>query len=147
MIQRQHPRDLYDLFRIIKVELGHDPDLMRRLGVLFSSTMDRDFRTYRWERLTKIDQADIERLLYPLLKASDRPTGPEMLAATQPVLEAVLDHTREDKFLQEMAAGKYRPDLLFPKNPEIVDRIRQHPALLWKAENVARYLLARKGSN
>jgi hypothetical protein len=39
-----------------------------------------------------------------------------------------------------MAAGKYRPELLFPEQPEIVERIRQHPALPWKTENVARYL-------
>jgi hypothetical protein len=35
-----------------------------------------------------------------------------------------------------MGGGSYQPELLFPKRPEIVNRIRQHPALLWKAEHV-----------
>jgi hypothetical protein len=39
-----------------------------------------------------------------------------------------------------MASGKYQPELLFPKQPEIVERIRRHPALLWKAANVAEHL-------
>jgi hypothetical protein len=29
-----------------------------------------------------------------------------------------------------MAAGHYQPELLFPGHPDIVERIRQHPALL-----------------
>lgn len=35
MIDRQHPRDLYDLFRFGKTGLAHDSDLLRRLAVLF----------------------------------------------------------------------------------------------------------------
>jgi hypothetical protein len=42
--------------------------------------------------------------------------------------------------LDAMAAGRYEPELLFPNQPEIVQRIRRHPALLWKAQNVADHL-------
>jgi hypothetical protein len=63
-----------------------------------------------------------------------------MLEAVSPLLNTVLDHEREATYLEAMAAGKYRPELLFAEQPEIVERIRQHPALLWKTENVARYL-------
>jgi len=41
MIDRQHPRDLYDLFRFGKAALAHESELMRKVAVLFSSTMDR----------------------------------------------------------------------------------------------------------
>jgi len=105
--------------------------------------MDRDFRTYGIERLTEIDTEAIKSLLYPLLKSSDRPNGAEMFVVAKPILEGVLDHAREDKFLKAMTTGKYQPELLFPQRPDIVERIRRHPALVWKAENVARYL-ARK---
>jgi predicted nucleotidyltransferase component of viral defense system len=144
LIDRQHPRDLYDLFRFGKTGLPHDSDLLRRLAVLFSSTMNRDLRTYTMERFAKIDEAAINRLLYPLLKAADRPTGTEMFAVAKPILERVLDHSREDSFLEAMAAGKYQPELLFPHHQGIVDRIRRHPALLWKSENVARHRSTRK---
>ena len=145
MIDRHHPRDLYDLFRFTGTKLHYDADMLRKLTILFASTMDRDFRTYKLERLEAVNGGDLERLLYPLLRANDRPTAPEMLQAVSPLLAGVLNHTLEAPYLEAMAAGSYQPDLLFPKQPEIVERIRLHPALLWKAENVARYLARSRG--
>jgi len=95
-------------------------------------------------RFADIDEEMIKRLLYPLLKAGDRPRGAEMFAVAKPILEGVLDHRREANFLEAIAAGKYQPELLFPKDTGIVDRIRRHPALLWKAENVRQYLSKQK---
>jgi hypothetical protein len=140
MIDRRHPRDLHDLFRFAKSNLPHDPEILRKLAVLFSSTMDRDFRTYKIDRVFQVDAKQVESLLYPLLKANDRPTAAEMLTATKPFLESVLHHGHEAAYLAAIAEGRYQPELLFPEQPEIVERIRQHPALLWKADNVARHL-------
>lgn len=146
MIDRKHPRDLYDLFRFRKAEITYDSDSMRKLTVLFCSTMNRDLRSYSMSRFADIDEKAIKRLLYPLLKAGDRPTGAEMFAIAKPILEGVLDHRREANFLEAMAAGKYQPELLFPKDAPIVGRISNHPALLWKAENVRQYLSKQKPS-
>ena len=71
MIDRQHPPDLYDLFRFGKADLTHNSELMRKLAVLFCSTMDHDLRSYSMERFVNIDDEAIEaikHLLYPLLK-------------------------------------------------------------------------------
>jgi predicted nucleotidyltransferase component of viral defense system len=144
MIDRKHPRDLSDLFRFRKADLTYDSELMRKLAVLFGSTLNRDLRSYNMSRFADIDEEAIKRLLYPLLKAGDRPTGDEMFAVAKPILEGVLDHRREASFLEAMAAGKYQPELLFPKDDGIVNRIRRHPALLWKAENVRQYLSRQK---
>jgi len=140
MIDRHHPRDLYDLFRFSSAGLKHDADLLRKLAVLFASTMDHDLRTYRMDRFKELDQKELERLLYPLLRANDRPAAEEMRKAVSPLLETVLDHERETSYLEAIASGRYQPELLFPKQSEIVERIRQHPALLWKASNVAEHL-------
>ena len=94
MIDRQHPRDLYDLFRFRKAPLSYDSELMRKLAVLFGSTLNRDLRSYNMSRFAGIDEEAIKRLLYPLLKPGDRPTGPEMFAVAKPILEGVLDHRR-----------------------------------------------------
>jgi predicted nucleotidyltransferase component of viral defense system len=140
MIDRRHPRDLYDFFRFANSRIPHNQEILRRLAVLFSSTMDRDLRTYRPDRIDAIDQGDLDRLLYPLLKSDDRPTVSEMLGAALPLLTMVFDRDRETAYLDAIAAGRYQPELLFPEEPQIVERIRHHPALLWKAENVARHL-------
>ena len=140
MIDRRHPRDLYDLFRFAKSGLNYDSDILRKVAVLFASTMDRDFRTYTIDRISEIESKDIDRLLYPLLKADDRPDAAAMLAGSTPLLAGVLDHTREKSYLESIATGKYQPELLFPNHPAIVRRIRIHTALLWKVQNVTRYL-------
>ena len=67
-----------------------------------------------------------------------------MFALAKPILEGVLDHHREAKFLEAMAAGNYQPEFLFPKDDGIVNRIRRHPALLWKAEHVREHLSRQK---
>jgi predicted nucleotidyltransferase component of viral defense system len=147
MIDRRHPRDLYDLYRFAKSDLKYDPEILRKLAVLFGSTMDNDFRTYTIERASDVDAKQIEALLYPLLKADDRPRLAEMLAAARPLLEGVLDHKREEAYLASVAAGNYEPKLLFPENAEIAERIRLHPALLWKAQNVTEHLARSKKSS
>ncbi len=144
MIDRRHPRDLYDLFRFTKSSLVYDEDILRKLAVLFASTMDRDFRTYTIDRVSEIDAKEVDRLLYPLLKANDRPKLAELLAGAKPLLASVLDHTRETAYLAAIATGNYQPELLFPKHPEVVERIRLHPALLWKAQNVTQFLARSK---
>lgn len=140
LIDRRHPRDLYDAFRFLTSGADHDRVLLRKLAVLFASTLDRDLRDYRPERYESIEQADIERLLYPLLRATDRPTAAEMLRAVAPVLREVLDYEREKAYLEAMARGKYQPELLLSDYPGMAQRIAGHPALLWKAENVAAHL-------
>lgn len=139
MIDRQHPRDLYDLYRFKRMNPHHDTELLRKLAVLFSCTLPHDLRKYTVERCARVLKADLERLLYPLLKADDRPNADEMLGVIQPVLAAVLDPAREAAFLDAMASGRYEPELLFRDQLEIGERIRRHPALVWKAENVARH--------
>jgi len=146
MVDRRHPRDLYDIFRFVRSGAKHDSELLRKLAVLFCSTLDRDFREYDVGRCAAIDQSDVQRLLYPVLRSDDRPGSDQMLAVVTPVLEPVLDHQREKGFLEAMATGSYQPELLFPNNPDIVQRINRHPALLWKAENVAKYLSTRRDS-
>jgi hypothetical protein len=146
MVDRRHPRDLYDLFRFVRMGVKHDSELLRKLAVLFCSTLDRDFREYDLGRCAAIEQSEVQRLLYPVLRSDDRPTSDQMVAAVKPLLEPVLDHQREEGFLRAMATGSYQPELLFPNNRDIVQRINRHPALLWKAENAAKYLSTRGDS-
>lgn len=89
---------------------------------------------------------DLEKLLYPLLRSGDRPTTENMMAAVRPLLVSVLTNANEKPFLDAMARGQYRPELLFPNRPDIGERIAQHPALIWKATNVAEHLSRKKST-
>jgi hypothetical protein len=140
MIERSHPRDLYDLYKFSRAGVNYDRTLLTRLTVLFASTLPRDLRSYALDRYERVKREDIEKLLYPLLRSGDRPRTEDMIAAVRPLLVSVLSHTKEKSYLDAMARGKYRPELLFPDRPDIVERIARHPAMLWKATNVAAHL-------
>jgi len=140
MIERGQPRDLYDLFRFVQAGLPYDAELLRKLTALFASTLDRDLRDYAPERYSRIDQEEVERLLHPLLRAEDRPSAGEMVAVVRPLLLSVLDPTKEKRYFDAMAAGNYQPELLFPEYPEVAARVARHPALIWKASNVAEHM-------
>ena len=144
MIERGHPRDVYDLYQFARARVRHDAELLRKFTVLFASTLNRDLREYKPARYTRIDQTDIQRLLYPLLPANERPNKEEMVDAIMPLLAPVLDYQKEKAYLDAMAVGRYQPDLLFAEFPQIVERLARHPALLWKASNVADYLSRKK---
>lgn len=139
MIERSHPRDLYDLYSFSQAGVNHDSEMLTKLTVLFASTLAHDLRSYTLDRYERVKREDIERLLYPLLRSGDRPTTEGMTAAIRPLLVSVLDHAKEKAYLDAMARGEYRPELLFPNRPDIVERIARHPALLWKATNVAEH--------
>ncbi len=145
LIERAHPRDFYDLYRFSRTTVRHDRQILRKLTVLFGSTLPRDFRTYTVERYSTLSAADLKRHLYPLLRADDRPTSDEMAVVARPILADVLDHQREQTYLDAIASGQYRPELLFPDHSEIAARIERHPALVWKANNVAQHLSRRQG--
>lgn len=140
MIDRQHPRDLYDLYRVKKENKPHDSDMLRKLVVLFGSRLPHDLRTYTLDRCERVLAADVGNLLYPLPRANDRPSAVDMLDSVRPILAWALSPETEVPYLEAMAAGRYEPELLFPDHPEMAERVRQHPAMLWKAANVAQHL-------
>ncbi len=140
MIERGHPRDLYDLYRFSQAGVNYDSEMLTKLTVLFASTLAHDLRSYTLDRYDRLEREETERLLYPLLRSGDRPAPQDMIAAVRPLLVSVLDHAKEKTYLDAMARGEYRPELLFPNRPDIVERIARHPALLWKAANVAEHL-------
>lgn len=144
MIDRQHPRDLYDLYRFKKKNTTHDSVLLRKLAILFGSTLAHDLRTYNLGRCERVLTADLGSLLYPLLRADDRPSADEMLELVRPILTAILNPETEVAYLEAIAAGRYEPELLFHDQVEMAERVRHHPAMLWKAENVAKHLAEKR---
>jgi hypothetical protein len=144
MIERAHPRDLYDLYRFLKSKTPHDSLLLKRITLLFASTLDRDLRDYKPGRYdAAFSEEAIRKLLYPMLSSEDRPTVVEMMSVVKPLLEETLNHKDAEPYLDAMARGEYRPELLFPDQPAISNRIANHPALIWKATNVTTYLTKR----
>lgn len=142
MIDRTHPRDLYDLYRFEAGRPTIDRELLRSLTLLLCGTLNNPVATYTLERCLRTTMEDLERQLYPLLRADDRPTLETMQNALRGELQAVLDLAARSEFLADLDRGIYSPTKLFPNRPDLAERIARYPALLWKADNVAHH---RKG--
>lgn len=141
LIERSHPRDLYDTYHFLKSQVPHDARMLRKITTLFASTLDHDLRTYGADRL---DQAftdkSLRELLFPMLRSNDRPRAAEMLSLVRPLIQEIVGSTDSAPFLDAIARGDYRPDLLFQDRTEISARIASHPALVWKAQNISAFL-------
>lgn len=140
MIDRTHPRDLYDLYKFGTSKPTVNRALLRNLTLFFCGTLPHNLATYTMERCMRTTAEDLKVQLYPLLKAEDRPTLEEMQAAVRGELQVVLDLAAKSEFLADIEKGTYSPAKLFPSHPDVADRISQYPALLWKVQNVARHL-------
>ena len=55
-------------------------------------------------RFRALDNKELEKLLYPLLRADDRPTAEEMLKDVSPLLATVFDHTQTGLWLKQDAS-------------------------------------------
>ena len=43
--------------------------------------------------------------------------------------------TEEQEYVEQIQWGEFRPELVIKNRPELLEQIRRHPGLLWKAEN------------
>jgi hypothetical protein len=117
-----------------------------RLGfVLYGGMNRKDWRTVAIQDVG-YDPRELENQLVPVVrdafprqqKASD--WAERMIAECHQALEAVLPlDAREMKFLDRLLDdGQIEPQLL-TDDGEMMDRIRSHPLLQWKAVNVRQH--------
>ena len=144
LLEREHPRDLYDLYRLFKGGTAINKDLWRLITILFCSSLRNDFRQYTFARIASITESEINALLYPLLKTGERPGKEEMLSAVQPRITELLSFKSNEKdYLDSLAGGVYDPVKLFGQG-SLAEKLRKHPALLWKEKNIKEYLAGGK---
>ena len=141
LIERSHPRDLYDTYHFLESQVPHDSLMLRKITTLFASTLDHDLRNYGVDRLDEaFTDKSLRDLLYPMLRSDDRPAAAEMLSLVRPLIQEIVGSTDSAPFLDAIGRGAYRPDLPFQDRTGISTRIASHPALVWKAQNIAAFL-------
>jgi hypothetical protein len=147
LLDRTAPRDLYDVAHL--PERGDRFCLhgrTRRIFIALSGTLPHPLSKYGRSRLERVTDDEITRALPPMLRAAERPTGGELRDAAWRVIAPLLDLTEaEREYVERVQLGDLRPELVFPEDGEMAERLRRHPALLWKAENARRH--TRKRSN
>ena len=141
-LDRTMPRDLFDTIRLP----GYAEDMwgsrrLRRIHVALAVTLPLPLYRYGRDRFDRVTDRSIEEQLLPMLQGNERPLASELKEQAWSVMEPLvtLDEA-EREYVDRVHAGELSPALLFPDDEELADRLLRHPVLLWKVENVRRYL-------
>ena len=141
-LDRAMPRDLFDTIRLP----GYERDVwgsetLRRVHVALAATLPHPLFEYRRDRFDRVTERAIREQLVPMLLGSEQPVAGELKKQAWSVLEPLVtldDNERE--YIDRVHAGELSPELLFPDDIEMANRLQRHPALLWKIDNVKRHL-------
>jgi predicted nucleotidyltransferase component of viral defense system len=136
LIDRNKPRDLYDVTNIISLDQSLNMDWLRK-STLFYLSLDGVFAMDEnaFDGIKAITRNDIKKELLPVLSKGDKfnleGAKEEVMAWLKRLL--VLSHN-EKKYLEEFSKGNYNPSLLF--DPSIAKRIMSHPMARWRISKI-----------
>ncbi|MDA0994930.1 MAG: nucleotidyl transferase AbiEii/AbiGii toxin family protein [Proteobacteria bacterium] len=140
-LDRAMPRDLFDTIRLpgYAAEEWATPRL-RRIHVALAATLPRPLYEYGEARLDRVTDRVIQEQLTPMLHRDERPTAGELKQQAWSVLAPLVTlDDAEREYIDRVHAGELLPELLFPDDEETAGRLKRHPALQWKIDNVRRY--------
>lgn len=145
LLDRAAPRDLYDVAHFGAGGLDTLGHQARGIFIALSGTLSRALPEYGFARLDRVTDLLVAQTLHPLLRLGERPTVADLRQTSWQVVEPWLRLSpAEREYTERLQHGELRPELLFPDDEPLADRLRRHPALLWKAQN-AREHAARPG--
>jgi len=145
LLARSASRDLFDAHLLLTQ--GHLDDARLRLGfVLYGAMNRRDWREVRASDVA-LDAKDVENQLIPVIRkdyladaGKQRKWAERMLKECRSGLKKVLPLAKEEKaFLDQLLdEGDIEPSLL-TSDSAMIECIRSHPLLQWKALNVRQH--------
>lgn len=145
LCSRNASRDLFDARELLR-EPGLERDRLRLAFYAYGGMNRRDWRDVRLEEIDA-DPRETERSLIPMLRAGVRPDKSGIVAwtealvlETRDLLRIVLPPTAAERdFLERLnAQGEIAAEVL-TGDETMIARLREHPGLRWKAQNVKRH--------
>ncbi|MDR0847691.1 MAG: nucleotidyl transferase AbiEii/AbiGii toxin family protein [Propionibacteriaceae bacterium] len=144
LVERVAVRDLYDIChisqRLPEALAGGDPHLRRRVVLYYLSISGPFPRPFRVADRFASRNNDIEYMLYPVLRADDRPTLDELISAAEQHVREFSEpkDENESEYLERADKADFAPELLFDNYPQTLAAARLDPAAAWKMRNLAK---------
>jgi predicted nucleotidyltransferase component of viral defense system len=137
LFSRRLPRDLFDAARIPEIlGPGWLAGPARGLYIALAGTLERPFYERAVERLRDGSRGNLDAELGPMLRANVRIEVTELRMQAWRVIEPLTTPTpSEREFTERLQQGELLPEILFPDDATMAERVRLHPALQWKTEN------------
>jgi hypothetical protein len=146
LLSRSLPRDLFDMMFL--PEIAGDlwkTSRLRKILIGVSAILDHPLSSYGRERLDRVTDQAIDQQLAPMLTRGDPPPAKDLKTKVWAIVEPLLTlEPAEREYVERVQLGELRPELLFPDDEILADRLRRHPALRWKSENARRHLATQK---
>lgn len=140
LLSRTTARDLYDVYTLSKYNLFDDDEkrlLKQCLMLEYIAVNNYKLEDMDIERIEKLERQDIKTKLLPTLKDRNpkKSNVDEMKQEVREYLKNILIIDDNIKcFYDKFQKGIYEPELLFEDN-EIIERIKEHPMIMWKLNN------------
>jgi predicted nucleotidyltransferase component of viral defense system len=138
-VDRVAARDLYDVASFASDPPGHDPALLHCLFVALSGLLPRALTAYGPQHVDAFTQTALEIELAPLIREDERPELEGLKSRVGPLLSTLFTMSPEEQeYVKRLQWGDFRPELVAGAHPDLLSRLKGHPALLWKVENARR---------
>lgn len=140
LLERIAARDLYDVYRMSEMGMP-ESDLCQSIVVFqISLSAPYPFEIDK-DRISRFTDDLIRKELLPTLRAGEDVRGPVMRERVNNLIRTADDAPDNHKeYLEEFANGNYRPELLFTRWPEVLERARINPGAEWKLKNLRKIL-------
>jgi predicted nucleotidyltransferase component of viral defense system len=136
LLDRGAPRDVYDAALVASGHWPHDQELLRRLLIVLSGVLDRSLLTYPVPHRPTLTAREIEESLRPMLRLDESPVLDELTATIRPLMARLVALSDGERaYVEGIQWGEFRPELVLGADTVLLDKVQQHPALLWKVDN------------
>ena len=146
-LDRRAVRDVWDLAKLPEAaEKIIASDRFRSWFVALSAILDHPLNKYTRDRIeAHITDRAISEQLVPMLMTKTPLQPKRIMDGSWAVMSHLMKlRAKEVEYVDAIQRGKFHPEFLFPHNPEEVERVAAHPAILWKLVNVRNHIKKQK---
>lgn len=144
LIDRLAPRDLYDIYILLREEVKPDKILLKKIFIFFGCLSRNDFRDYHPNDIERISERDIKRKLLPLLRKDEPLKIDDMIQTVRPFLNEIFNFTSEElEYIDRFFKGDFKPEILFGKLLNSVN-LERHPMVIWKQRHLKNWIARQK---
>ena len=140
LLSRTTARDLFDIYTLSKYDLFDESEkqLLRQCFMLeYIAICGYKLENMDIENIEKLEKQDIKTKLLPTLKdRNPKNNNVELMKdfVKKYLKEILIIDDKVIEFYDKFQKRIYEPELLFDDN-EIIDRIKEHPMIIWKLNN------------
>ena len=135
LMTRAAPRDLYDVYNMIKYNLIKDESqihLRKSIIFYYVLTTRNEDKAFTIETIDSINERMVKRDLMPVLSKEDSFILKEAQKVVKKYILKILAFTEDEKkFIDFFNNTQFAPSLLFD-DTQVLKRIENHPMALWR---------------